>query len=181
MLMLRHLGEMDAADRLEKAVADVIAEGKNVTYDLKPHRDDPSAVGTQKWRRRFARRWLNASGTKFQSVLQTVTWTTATSIAEVRLKPRKAQPFFCRHPWVRDTAIAALAGHPADGDVVDLVSDAGEWIARGVINSSSRIRVRLYSWITTRRLMTGFGVAASKPRSPCAARWVTTIPKAPAA
>ncbi len=47
MLMLRHLGEMDAAARLEKAVADVIAEGKNVTYDLKPHRDDPTAVGTQ--------------------------------------------------------------------------------------------------------------------------------------
>ncbi len=47
MLMLRHLDEMDAADRLEKAVADVIAEGKDVTYDLKPHRDDPTAVGTQ--------------------------------------------------------------------------------------------------------------------------------------
>ena len=72
--------------------------------------------------------------------------TTATSIAEVRLKPRKAQPFFCRHPWVRDSAIAALSGHPADGDVVDLVSDAGEWIARGIINTNSRIRVRLYTW-----------------------------------
>lgn len=47
MLMLRHLGEMEAADRLETAVADVIAEGKSVTYDLKPNRDDPSAVGTQ--------------------------------------------------------------------------------------------------------------------------------------
>ena len=47
MLMLRHLKEMDAADRLEKAVASVIAEGKDVTYDMKPHRDDPSAVGTQ--------------------------------------------------------------------------------------------------------------------------------------
>ena len=47
MLMLRHLGELDAARRLEKAVGDVIAEGKNVTYDLKPHRDDPTAVGTR--------------------------------------------------------------------------------------------------------------------------------------
>ena len=71
---------------------------------------------------------------------------TATSITEVRLKPRKAQPFFCRHPWVRDTAIAALSGNAGDGDVVDLVSDSGEWIARGVINTNSRIRVRLYSW-----------------------------------
>ncbi|HRE99681.1 MAG TPA: isocitrate/isopropylmalate dehydrogenase family protein [Pirellulaceae bacterium] len=48
MLMLRHLKEFDAADRLEKAVADVIAEGKYVTYDLKPNRDDPTAVGTSK-------------------------------------------------------------------------------------------------------------------------------------
>ena len=36
VLMLRHLGEKEAADRLEKAIADVIAEGKNLTYDLKP-------------------------------------------------------------------------------------------------------------------------------------------------
>ena len=47
MLMLRHMKETEAADRLENAVAAVIAEGKDVTYDLKPHRDDPSAVGTQ--------------------------------------------------------------------------------------------------------------------------------------
>ena len=45
--MLRHLEEVDAAERLEKAVADVIAEGKDVTYDMKPHRDDPTAVGTR--------------------------------------------------------------------------------------------------------------------------------------
>ncbi len=47
MLMLRHLDENEAADRLENAIAAVIAEGKYVTYDLKPHRDDPTAVGTQ--------------------------------------------------------------------------------------------------------------------------------------
>jgi len=47
VLMLRYLGEKQAADRLEEAVADVIREGKYVTYDMKPHRDDPSAVGTQ--------------------------------------------------------------------------------------------------------------------------------------
>jgi len=46
MLMLRHIGEKDAADRLERAVAKVIAEGKEVTYDMKPDRDDPTAVGT---------------------------------------------------------------------------------------------------------------------------------------
>ncbi|HZO50550.1 MAG TPA: isocitrate/isopropylmalate dehydrogenase family protein [Gaiellaceae bacterium] len=45
-LMLEHLGEQDAARRLEAAVAAVIAEGRSVTYDLKPRRDDPTAVGT---------------------------------------------------------------------------------------------------------------------------------------
>jgi isocitrate dehydrogenase (NAD+) len=46
-LMLRHLGEQGAAERLEHAVAQVIADGKLVTYDLKPRRDDPTAVGTR--------------------------------------------------------------------------------------------------------------------------------------
>jgi isocitrate dehydrogenase (NAD+) len=46
VLMLRHLREKDAANRLEKAIAQVIAEGKNITYDLKPRPDDPTAVGT---------------------------------------------------------------------------------------------------------------------------------------
>jgi len=46
VLMLRHLGEEGAGDRLERALADVIAEGASVTYDMKPTRDDPTAVGT---------------------------------------------------------------------------------------------------------------------------------------
>jgi isocitrate dehydrogenase (NAD+) len=46
MLMLRHLEENDAADSLEQAIAEVIREGKSVTYDMKPRRDDPTAVGT---------------------------------------------------------------------------------------------------------------------------------------
>jgi len=46
-LMLRYLGEIEAAERIERAVEKVIAEGRHVTYDLKPRRDDPTAVGTQ--------------------------------------------------------------------------------------------------------------------------------------
>jgi len=46
VLMLQHLGEEDAANRLEAALAAVIEEGKSVTYDMKPTRDDPTAVGT---------------------------------------------------------------------------------------------------------------------------------------
>ena len=48
-LMLDHLGEGDAAQRLENAVAAVIAEGERVTYDMKPSRDDPTAVGTAEY------------------------------------------------------------------------------------------------------------------------------------
>src|SRR5919199_1366513 len=46
MLMLRHLEEDDAAARLEAALAAVIASGRFVTYDMKAHRDDPTAGGT---------------------------------------------------------------------------------------------------------------------------------------
>ena len=46
MLMLRHIGEREAGDRLEQALAEVIREGTSVTYDMKANRDDPSAVGT---------------------------------------------------------------------------------------------------------------------------------------
>jgi len=46
MMMLDYLGEVDAARKLEAGIAKVIAAGEKVTYDMKPHRDDPTAVGT---------------------------------------------------------------------------------------------------------------------------------------
>jgi isocitrate dehydrogenase (NAD+) len=46
VLMLRYLNEKEAADRVQNAIAAVVAEGKSVTYDMKPTRDDPTAVGT---------------------------------------------------------------------------------------------------------------------------------------
>lgn len=46
-MLLRHLGELEAARRVERAVADVIFAGRSVTYDLKAGRDDPTAAGTQ--------------------------------------------------------------------------------------------------------------------------------------
>ena len=45
-----------------------------------------------------------------------------------------------------DSAIDRVEGAPADGDVVELISDRDQWVARGVINGQSRIRVRLYTW-----------------------------------
>ncbi|MFH1484814.1 MAG: isocitrate/isopropylmalate family dehydrogenase, partial [Chloroflexota bacterium] len=47
-MMLHHLGEVAAAHRVERALMSVVEEGKWVTYDLKPNRDDPTAVGTSK-------------------------------------------------------------------------------------------------------------------------------------
>ena len=62
------------------------------------------------------------------------------------LKPRRARPFFGRHPWVLDSAIDRLEGEPADGDVVDLLTHDGKFVARGLWNSQSRLRVRLYAF-----------------------------------
>src|SRR4029078_12508250 len=53
VLMLRHLDEGDAADRLEDAIAEVIREGNSVTYDMKPTRGDPSAGGASEGARRI--------------------------------------------------------------------------------------------------------------------------------
>ncbi len=55
-LMLRHLGETQAAERVEAAVRAVIGEGRAVTYDLKPAPDDPTAVGTQEMAEAIAAR-----------------------------------------------------------------------------------------------------------------------------
>jgi 23S rRNA (cytosine1962-C5)-methyltransferase len=66
--------------------------------------------------------------------------------ARVVLRARRARPFFGRHPWVYAGAIERVEGDPADGEVVDLLSHEGEFIARGLWNGCSKIRVRLYSW-----------------------------------
>lgn len=66
--------------------------------------------------------------------------------ATVVLKPKRARPFFGRHPWVLDTAVLRVDGTPADGDVVDLSTHDGTFIARGIWNSTSRLRVRLYAF-----------------------------------
>jgi isocitrate dehydrogenase (NAD+) len=49
VMMLRHLGEFTAAERLETAIASVVEEGKDVTYDLKPTPDDPTAATTSQF------------------------------------------------------------------------------------------------------------------------------------
>jgi isocitrate dehydrogenase (NAD+) len=46
VMMLRHFGELDAAAKMENAIATVIEEGRDVTYDMKPSPDDPTSVST---------------------------------------------------------------------------------------------------------------------------------------
>src|SRR5438105_4184156 len=70
----------------------------------------------------------------------------------VILKPQHARPFYGMHPWVYAGAIERIDGQPADGDVVDLASNSGGFIARGLFNSRSKIRVRLFTWSPDTRL-----------------------------
>ena len=65
---------------------------------------------------------------------------------QVILKPKRAQPFYSRHPWVFAGAVERVEGKPADGSVVDLRSSVGNFVGRGLFNSQSKILVRLYSW-----------------------------------
>jgi 23S rRNA (cytosine1962-C5)-methyltransferase len=64
----------------------------------------------------------------------------------VTLKPRRARPFFARHPWVFASSIAQVDGTPEPGAEVALLSHEGTFIARGLYNPHSAIRVRLYRW-----------------------------------
>ncbi|MEZ6128195.1 MAG: class I SAM-dependent rRNA methyltransferase [Planctomycetaceae bacterium] len=68
----------------------------------------------------------------------------------VILRPRRAQPFFGRHPWVFEGAIDAVESpsgdEPAAGTAAELWSAKQEFIAHGLWNPHSNIRLRLYSW-----------------------------------
>ena len=76
--------------------------------------------------------------------------------ATIVLKPKRARPFFGRHPWVLDSAVGKVDGAPADGDVVDLATHDGHFVARGLWNSQSRIRVRLYAFDAATKLDDAF-------------------------
>lgn len=70
----------------------------------------------------------------------------AITCAKVVLKPKRALPFFSRHPWVFSGAIKRIEGSPEPGEVVDLLASDGKFIGRGLFNPHSNIKVRLYAW-----------------------------------
>src|SRR4051794_32995535 len=67
-------------------------------------------------------------------------------LPRVVVKSRRARPFFARHPWVLVGSIERVEGGPKPGDEVEVVSHEGQFIARGLFNPRSAIRVRLYRW-----------------------------------
>ena len=74
------------------------------------------------------------------------------SCPTVVLKPRRALPFFSRHPWVFAGAIQPAAGNIPAGTEVVVRDDVDRFVARGVFNPHSNIAVRLYSWNETQGL-----------------------------
>jgi 23S rRNA (cytosine1962-C5)-methyltransferase len=69
-----------------------------------------------------------------------------TTSPRVYLKERRALPFFSRHPWVFAGAIDRIDGEPKPAEIVSLHASDGKFIACGLYNPHSQIRVRLYSW-----------------------------------
>lgn len=68
------------------------------------------------------------------------------ALPEVRIHARKALPFYSKHPWVYHSAIASMTDGIAPGSEVVLRTHDGKFIARGLYNPNSNIRVRLYCW-----------------------------------
>lgn len=68
------------------------------------------------------------------------------------LKPGRAKPFLNRHMWLFAGSVDAIEGDPKDGDPIDIVSNTGAFVARGIFNSQSKIRARLYCWEPDRDL-----------------------------
>ncbi|MEM7348936.1 MAG: class I SAM-dependent rRNA methyltransferase [Chloroflexota bacterium] len=66
--------------------------------------------------------------------------------AQVILKKDKEKPFKNRHPWVFSGAINRVEGKPENGDVVDVWNNRARFVARGIYNDKSQIRVRLLTW-----------------------------------
>ena len=68
------------------------------------------------------------------------------TLPKLILKPRRALPFYSRHPWVFSGAIGRIDGEPDAGGEIALLDYDGQFIARGLYNPHSQIKARLYCW-----------------------------------
>jgi 23S rRNA (cytosine1962-C5)-methyltransferase len=64
----------------------------------------------------------------------------------ITLKPGREKSVRNRHPWLFSGAIQRIDPDAQDGDVVEVHSDIGQWLARGYLNRRSQIQVRLLTW-----------------------------------
>jgi 23S rRNA (cytosine1962-C5)-methyltransferase len=76
----------------------------------------------------------------------------STGLPRIVIKPRRALPLFSRHPWVFSSAVERLDPEPAAGQEVAVHAHDGTFIARGLFNPQSHLRVRLYAWDAEREL-----------------------------
>ncbi len=67
-------------------------------------------------------------------------------MAILTLQDGKERPVLQRHPWVFSGAVAGVQGYVGRGDLVEVYSAHGEWLARGTWSSGSQIRARLFTW-----------------------------------
>lgn len=67
-------------------------------------------------------------------------------LPSVVVKPSRQFPFLSRHPWVHASSLAESSESFPLGQEVDLVQHDGTWLARGLFNPNSGLRVRLYTW-----------------------------------
>jgi 23S rRNA (cytosine1962-C5)-methyltransferase len=68
------------------------------------------------------------------------------NLPRLTLKPKRDRSARQRHPWLFSGAIASVSGDAQDGDLVDVLSAGGEWLARGYLNRRSQIALRLLTW-----------------------------------
>ena len=67
-------------------------------------------------------------------------------MTSLRLKPKRHFPFVARHPWVHAHALAEEGLNLDLATVVDLVDSENRFVARGLVNPTGKLRVRLYSF-----------------------------------
>jgi 23S rRNA (cytosine1962-C5)-methyltransferase len=65
---------------------------------------------------------------------------------EVILKKGKEKAVLQRHPWLFSGAVERVKGKPANGDIVRLQNDKGDFMAYGFYNDQSRVALRLLEW-----------------------------------
>jgi 23S rRNA (cytosine1962-C5)-methyltransferase len=99
-------------------------------------------------------------------------------VSRVILKPGREKPVRQRHPWIFSGAISRIEGEAIDGEVCDVASSQGEFLARGYLNRRSQIAVRLLSWNADEAIDAAFWRARiqhaidARPRDVNAQRWV---------